>query len=240
MITAVIQARMTSTRLPGKVLADVCGKPMLEQMLKRVRRAESLDQIVVATTENAADDPAVALCERLGVMSYRGDEHDVLGRFLGVARGVGAPILIRLTADCPMIEPALIDQAVAMLRENDFDYVSNTRVRTYPDGLDVEAFTAAALEIASREAIEPELREHVTPYIHGGRKDLPSGNFKRGDLVFDADFGHLRWTVDYPEDLERIRCFFRQLPENFTWLEALSLATRQPDLLGIDTAHHLN
>ncbi len=240
MIAAIIQARMTSSRFPGKVLADVCGKPMLERMLARVRRAESLHRIVVATTVNAVDDPVAALCDRLGVKSYRGGEDDVLGRFLEAARGVSAQVVVRLTADCPMTEPALIDQAVAMLRENDFDYVSNTLVRTYPDGLDVEAFTAEALEVAAREAAGPELREHVTPYIHGGRKDLPSGNFKRGDLVYDADFGHLRWTVDYPDDLERIRCFFRQLPGNFTWLEALALATRQPDLLGIGTAHHAN
>lgn len=230
---AIIQARMTSTRLPGKVLANLAGKPALEHMIGRVRRARRLTEIVVATTVNATDDPVVALCERLGVRVTRGDEADVLGRFAEAAEATRARVIVRLSADCPMIEPALIDQTLAMYLDGHWDYVSNSVRRTYPDGLDVEAFSREALEEAAREAQHPFSREHVTPYITGTRPELPHGDFAIGDLIFEADFSHIRWTVDTPQDLERCRRLFALLPKDFTWLEALAVATREPDLLGV-------
>jgi len=228
---AIVQARMTSTRLPGKVLADICGKPALRRMLERVLRAKRLDAVAVATTVNATDDPVEKLCRDLGVSVFRGDEPDVLGRYCGAAGQFGADVIVRLTADCPMIEPTVIDEAVELFQKGAWDYVSNTLIRTYPIGLDVEVFSRAALERAAREADHPDLREHVTLYINGKRPHLPHGQFSLCQVTFDADFSHIRWTVDTAEDLERVRRFYAVLPETFTWLEALAAATRQPELL---------
>jgi spore coat polysaccharide biosynthesis protein SpsF len=232
---AIIQARMTSTRLPGKVLAELAGKPALEHMIGRVRRARRLTEIVVATTVNDTDDAVVALCERLEVRVVRGDEADVLGRFARAAEVAGGEVMVRLTADCPMSEPAFIDRAVAMFLEGDWDYVSNSVRRTYPFGLEVEVFSRRALDEAAREARHPYLREHVTPYITGKHPDLPHGDFAIGDMTLEADFSHVRWAIDTPQDLERCRRLFALLPEDFTWLEALAVATREPELLGLSS-----
>jgi len=224
---------MTSTRLPGKVLADIGGRSALALMLSRVQRARRLDAIVVATTINTTDDPIVAECDRLGVATHRGDEHDVLRRFQEAARAYDAGTIVRLTADCPMVDPAVVDEAIEEYRHGSWDYVSNALPRTYPDGVDVEVFSRAAIEEAARNAVEPATREHVTLYINGRRPELSRGDFRIGAILFDADFGHVRWTIDWPEDLERVRRLVAKLPENFTWLQALSVATREPDLLGL-------
>ena len=235
-LIAIIQARMTSTRLPGKVLMDIAGRPALELMVSRVKRATLIDGIVVATTSNATDDPVIALCERLGVATFRGDEQDVLARFAAAAGVFGAETVVRLTGDCPIIDPAVIDDAVRLYRSGDWDYVGNGNRRTYPDGLDVEVFTRAALERAAREADHPFAREHVTPYLRGIRPDIiPDGGFRRGDLVYAADFSHIRWTLDRQDDLDRLRRLVPKLPDGFDWLTALSVATREPSLLGVGT-----
>jgi spore coat polysaccharide biosynthesis protein SpsF len=229
---AIIQVRMTSTRLPGKVLADLAGQPLLGHMLARVRRTESLDGTWVATTANATDDPVVAFCEGQGVPVFRGDEADVLGRFAGAAAAARAELVVRLTADCPMMDPALIDEAVERRAAGGFDYLSNAGERTYPDGLDIEVFTRAALDEADREARLPFHREHVTPYLRTGLyTDIPTGRFKIGSFEAPADFSHLRWTVDTPTDLERVRAIVMGLPENYGWMDALALVTRRPELL---------
>lgn len=232
---AIIQARMTSTRLPGKVMADLHGEPMLAHMLRRVRRAGKLDGICVATTVNREDDPVAALCQELDVQVFRGDERDVLSRYIGAADAANAQILIRLTADCPMSDPGLIDDAVEMFRSEGVDYLSNALLRTYPDGLDVEVFTLESLRLADREGTEPVHREHVTPYLHtGSQSDIPTGDFRIGHLLAPADFSHLRWTVDREEDLSRVRYMVAELPEDYSWMDALSLLTRRPELL-LDT-----
>ena len=229
---AIIQARMTSTRLPGKVLADVAGRPLLAFMLARVRCARRLDAIWVATTTNAADDPVVALCESLAVPAFRGDEHDVLGRYTGAARAAGADTVVRLTADCPMIDPALIDQAIEMFADGGYDYLSNAIHLTYPDGLDVEVFTAEALAAADREAADPYYREHVTPYFRTGiYHDLAVGDYRVGHMTAPSDFSHLRWTVDTQEDLDQVRELIADLPEDFAWHDVLALLTREPERL---------
>ncbi|MBM3491852.1 MAG: hypothetical protein FJX68_15705 [Alphaproteobacteria bacterium] len=233
MIAAIIQARMTSTRLPGKVLAAIGGRPALQLMLQRLSACRRLDRIVVATTVNATDDPVVALCRQLGVASFRGSEQDVLGRLLAAAEAQGAEGIVRLTADCPIIDPAVVDEAVALFAQGDFDYVSNARLRTYPDGLDVEVLGRQALARADREARHPALREHVTPYINGRRPQWGRGEFRLGDLCFAADFSHVRWTLDRADDLARLRRLVSLLPEGFGWLQALSVATREPALLGL-------
>lgn len=231
-VVAIIQARMTSRRLPGKVMADLCGDPLLVKLIQRVKRARRIDQLVVATTDNASDDTIVSCCRDLGVDVFRGSEADVLSRFKDAAREFDADIVTRLTADCPMLDPALIDHTIETYLTTDCDYASNCKQRTYPDGLDVEVFSSDALERAAREASEPWLREHVTPYVRGvaGR---PSGGFRTVDVLHDADFSHIRWTVDTSEDMKIARRYFARLGDHFNWQEALALATSQPDLLVI-------
>jgi len=229
---AIVQARMTSSRLPGKVLSDICGKPSLQRMLERINMASSIDKVVVATTINASDNLIVELCEKLKVDIFRGDEDDVLGRFCGAAEVAEAEIVIRLTADCPMIDPDVIDEVVSAFSIYNHDYLSNTIDRTYPDGLDIEVMSIDALREAHKKAVAPFLREHVTPYISGRRPDLGAGDFRVGQIRFVADFSHIRWTLDTKEDLQRIRSLVSKLPEDYNWLQALSIATREPDLLG--------
>jgi len=229
---AIVQARMTSSRLPGKVLLDICGKPSLQRMLERINMASSIDKVVVATTINASDDLIVELCEKLKVDIFRGDEDDVLGRFCGAAEVAEAEIVIRLTADCPMIDPDVIDEVVSAFSIYNHDYLSNTIDRTYPDGLDIEVMSIDALREAHKKAVAPFLREHVTPYISGRRPDLGAGDFRVGQIRFVADFSHIRWTLDTKEDLQRIRSLVSKLPEDYRWLQALSIATQEPDLLG--------
>lgn len=229
---AIIQARMTSTRLPGKVLADLCGRPMLAHMLERVARARRLDAVWVATTTNAADDPVAQLCQALGVAVFRGSESDVLGRYAQTAAQAKADVVMRLTADCPMMDPALIDEAVQAFESGRYDYFSNAIRRSYPDGLDIEIFTRAALEEADAKSREPFQREHVTPYLRtGAYTDVPTGNFRVGQMLAPADFGHLRWTVDAPEDLARVRRLVSELPADYGWMDAIALLTRRPELL---------
>lgn len=230
---AIIQARMTSTRLPGKVLADLCGAPLLERMIERVRQAQRIDGIVVATTTKATDDPVATLAARLKVGSFRGDEADVLGRTVGAAALAGADTVVRLTADCPLHDPVLIDNAVAGYLSGGWQYYGNAVERTYPDGLDVEVFSRAVLDQADREAEHPYLREHVTPWLNGSRPDIGCGNIRRGAMRFEAEFAHIRWTVDTAADLDRVRRLWKLAPSKFTWLELLSVATREPDLLGV-------
>lgn len=229
-IVAIIQARMTSTRLPGKVMADLCGEPMLEHMLGRVRRAERVDGIMVATTTNGTDDSVVALCRRLNVPVFRGDEADVLGRYAGAAADCGADVVVRLTADCPMIDPEMIDEAVSLFADSDVDYLSNSIEQSWPDGLDIEIFTRDALERANREATLPYHREHVTPWLRTGcHTDVPTGEFRLRHMRNDVDFSHLRWTVDTQDDLDRVRALVGALPADYSWRDALALAGEAPD-----------
>ncbi len=238
---AIIQARMTSSRLPGKVLANLAGKPLLERMIVRVQRSQRLNGIVVATTVNTIDDPVVALAQRMGVAIFRGDELDVLGRICAAAASVNADPIVRLTADCPMADPAVIDAALTLFEKGGADYLSNCNRRTFPDGLDVEVISASALAIANREARNPELREHVTPYVRGNSPDLGCGDFRRADLIAPADFGHFRFTVDTAEDLLFLSSLFAQLPDGFGWLDAVALATRMPEKLRLtEPPRHLS
>ena len=230
---AIVQARMTSTRLPGKVLADLCGAPLLARMIGRIRRARRLDGVVVATTARPSDDPVAALAAQLEVGLFRGDEADVLGRFAGAAAAARADVIVRLTADCPLHDPALIEDAVEGFTAGGWDYYGNAVERTFPDGLDVEVFSRAALERAATDARHPFLREHVTPWINGAWPEYGFGPFRRGAMRFAADFAHLRWTVDTAEDLARVRRIWTRAPDDFTWLQALSVATREPALLGV-------
>lgn len=197
MILAVLQARMSSTRLPGKVMRPIMGAPMIERHLERLRACETLDRLVVATSLDSSDDPLVAHLEGLGVAVFRGSLDDVLGRFRAAAVAFGpAAHVVRLTADCPLADPEVIDACVRLHLASGADYTSNTRTRTYPDGLDAEVMTATALETAAAEAADPYEREHVTPFLWRRPE-----RFAIAQLTQAQDLSGCRWTVDTAEDL---------------------------------------
>lgn len=228
MISAILQARMSSTRLPGKVLADIVGKPMLQHILTRLACAQSLNGIVVATTTDLADDAIATFCEHAGVICFRGSNADVLDRYYNAACRLSIRTIVRITADCPLLDPEIIDRTVELFRTEPYDYVSTTCLeRTWPDGLDVEVFSIQALEKAWREADWQSEREHVTPFIwkHPER-------FRLGQLQCDRDLSDLRWTVDDPRDLEFVRTVYTLLPENPTYLmaEVLAILAANPEL----------
>jgi spore coat polysaccharide biosynthesis protein SpsF len=205
----IIQARMTSTRLPGKVLMDLAGRPMLAQQLRRLAGCKQIDEIVVATTTNATDDSVVAAARQAGVRWFRGDERDVLGRYVGAARDANADMVIRVTADCPLIDAGEADRVVeALVAQRDrCDYASNIVRRTLPRGLDTEGMYADTLERLGRVGQSPPAREHVTYFILNERPDL----FIIGSVTDMEDNSDLRWTVDFPEDLEMVRRLYEEL-----------------------------
>lgn len=231
-ILLIVQARMTSTRLPGKVLLPLAGEPMLTRLIERLRRVQRADGIVIATTANATDDPIAALCDTLGVPCHRGSEHDVLSRYADAARLHGADAVVRITSDCPLIDPALIDQVIAVYAEGDSDYVSNMLPPTWPYGMAVEVFNAAALQQAHTEATQPAEREHVTPFIYWHPE-----RYRLRNVASPADLSHHRWTVDTPEDYELVRRLFETLhpinPE-FTQADILTLLDAHPDWMTLN------
>jgi spore coat polysaccharide biosynthesis protein SpsF len=196
MAVAILQARMSSSRLPGKVMKPLAGAPMIVRQIERLRRCETLDRLVVATSTETSDDPLAAELEARGIELFRGPLDDVLGRFVACVAALGIEgDVVRLTADCPLADPDVIDAGVRLRQALGVDYLSNGRVRTYPHGLDMEVFTAQALRAAGREATSAYDREHVTPYLYA-----PGGRFTQGVLRQDRDESDLRWTVDTPED----------------------------------------
>jgi spore coat polysaccharide biosynthesis protein SpsF len=201
MVLAVLQARMSSTRLPGKVMADVAGAPMILRQIERLRRSRRLDRILVATSTDPSDDGLAAMLDLHGVPVHRGPLDDVLARYEGALKAHPTEILARLTADCPLADPEVIDAVVDLLISRGLDYAANTPARrTYPKGLDVEVMRAAALLQAAREANAPYEREHVTPYLYR-HPEL----FAQAFVSQAADEGEVRWTVDRPDDLEFVR-----------------------------------
>ena len=231
---------MTSTRLPGKVLMDLVGQPMLSRQLTRMERSRSLDEIMIATTVNATDDPVVELALNEGLDVFRGSEDDVLSRFVGAARQVSADVVVRITADCPLIDPEVINRVVDELTAlgDACDYCSNVLERSYPRGLDVEAFWRRTLEECDRLGTSQSAREHVTAVI---RQERPE-SFKVRSIRDDIDNSDLRWTVDTPADLELIRAIYdgMGLVENHRGYRDIAAYVRaHPELLelnaGIET-----
>ncbi|MGA8617152.1 MAG: glycosyltransferase family protein [Candidatus Sulfotelmatobacter sp.] len=229
-VVAIIQARMGSTRLPGKVLTEIHGHPMLWHVVRRTRAAKTLDQVIVATTTEPADDAIVAFCSEHGVVFFRGSEMDVLDRYYQAARQHDAHIIVRITADCPLIDPEIIDKTVrAFLSENP-DYASNSIVRCYPRGLDTEVISLQALQSAWHEARKGYQRTHVTPYIYED-----PGRFRTLSVSGDEDWSAYRWTVDTPEDLEFVRAIYsRGEGKNFLLSDVLQLIQREPELAEIN------
>jgi spore coat polysaccharide biosynthesis protein SpsF len=225
---------MGSTRLPGKVLADVAGVPMLVRTVDRARRAATVDDLIVATTREPADDALEALCRARGYRIFRGSADDVLDRTYQAAVEAGADVIVRLTADCPLLDPDLVDLTVSAFLDASpaADLVVNRLpgARTYPIGLDVEVVSFAALERAWREAVEPNQREHVLPYLYD-----PPGRFRVIRLDAERDYGNLRWTVDTREDLEFVRQVYARLGEGeFGWRDVLALVRAVPELAAIN------
>lgn len=227
---AIIQARMLSTRLPQKVLADIAGQPLLAQVIARARRTTTLTETVIATTLNPADNELAALCDRLGVPYFRGSEEDVLDRYWRAAERFSADVVVRLTADCPLLDPKVIDRVVRAFHAGEFDYVSNTLECTYPDGLDTEVFSRAALERAWREAEWQSQREHVTSYI----TDHPE-LFRLSNVRHTHDRSAWRWTVDEPEDLAFVRAVYEHCgPGSFGLAAVEKLLAAHPELAQIN------
>ena len=204
----IVQARMTSTRLPGKVLLDLAGRPMLERQLERLAACERADDVVLAVTTNPDDEPLADLARRLGLRWHRGSEHGVLSRYAGAAREAQAGLVIRVTSDCPLIDPTEVDAVIGALEERpDCDYASNRLEPHLPRGLDTEALWHDALERMDRMATSKPAREHVTWFCYAERPDLFALHSVR--RPFDAH--DLRWTVDTADDLEMVRRLYEEL-----------------------------
>ena len=225
----IVQARMTSTRLPGKVMKIVCGKPLLEHLINRLKRVKCADQIVIATTVNETEDIIVELCKKLDISYYRGSEEDVLGRYYEAAVEYGGDVIIRITSDCPVIDPDVVSYLIDFYMRNlkKYDYVTNTLKRTYPRGMDAEIVSFKALKEAHFNAYDPFDREHVTLFI----RNRPT-QYRRHNIKYSSDLSRYRLTVDTSEDMELIRRIFESLyvenPE-FTMKDILSKMAANPE-----------
>ncbi len=226
-VVAIIQARMGSSRLPGKSLAEIEGRPMLWHVIQRVKRAKLVDRVVVATSIASVDDAIEKMCGENDVRCYRGSENDVLDRYYTAAQGEKASQVVRITADCPLIDPQVIDRVVGRFQTGDLDYASNAMVRTYPDGLDTEICSFSALERAWHEARKTSEREHVTPYLRSGK--FRTANVENTSAL---SYLHCRWTVDEREDLDFVRAVYRQFrdKEDFLMDDVLQLLRDKPEL----------
>jgi spore coat polysaccharide biosynthesis protein SpsF len=230
-IVAIIQARMTSSRLPGKVLKEIAGVPMIAHVINRVSKARFVDQVIIATTDDPADDLIEKFCNESGYTCFRGHHFDVLDRYYQAALSFQANIIVRITADCPLIDADLIDHLIMSFIETNVDFAANRLPppwkRTFPIGLDIEIVGLKALEKAWKEASLPYEREHVLPYLY----DQPN-RFKILLMQHEPDYGNKRWTVDTPEDLELLNQIFIQFSPriDFSWLEVIKVIDQIPDL----------
>jgi len=222
---AIVQARMGSTRLPNKVMRPIAGRPMIELLLARLARATTLDAIVLATAEGGINRPLAEHVAGLGYPCHIGSESDVLDRYLQAAREAEADVVVRITGDCPLMDPSLVDEAVRAFRAAGVDYLSNVAPPSYPDGLDIEVFHRDALERAARETDAAFDHEHVTPYLR-------TPNFRQGVMRNDEDLSGLRWTVDEPGDFDVVSAVFAHFAPDihFSWRQVLELQRQRPDI----------
>jgi spore coat polysaccharide biosynthesis protein SpsF len=264
-VVAIIQARMGASRLPGKVLLDIGGKPMLDRVVTRTQRSQIVDQVVVATSTDQSDDPIVKYCDKQGFPSYRGKLRDVLDRYFQAAKLHSAGVIVRITADCPIIDPMVVDQTLnafhglgpSLINETESDSQQSPQIqsqkkpswdfaanrfpppwhRTFPIGLDTEVCTFSALETAWREADQPHHREHVMPFLYEQKN-----RFHVLLVNHEPDYGNYRWTVDTSQDLELVRSIYNRFAgrDDFTWLEVLDLIKHEPELAEINAGvlHH--
>lgn len=235
-VVAIVQARVGSTRLPNKVMKPIGGKPMIELLLRRLACSREIDEIVVATSVDSRNMPLVEHVLGLGYQCIQGSENDVLDRYIQAGRATGAEIAVRITGDCPLLDPELVDACIRAFRKGGGDYLSNAAPPSFPDGLDIEVFRFDSLEQAARETLRPFDREHVTPYLR------ESGKFKNDSLTNDQDLSGLRWTVDEPADFEVISGVFDHFSPDiyFTWRDVLALQERQPTLFASNQQFNRN
>lgn len=229
-----VQARMGSTRLPGKVMMQVLGQPLLKFQIERLQQVKQADAIVILTTTSPKDDVIVDFCKENRILCYRGPEDDVLGRYYQSAQKRKPDTIVRITADCPLIDPEVVDEVITAFKDSSppYDYVSNSLISTYPRGLDTEVFSFSALEKAFHNGHEPYEREHVTPYLYG-HPEL----FRLKNVASPVNLAHHRWTVDTPEDFHLIRLILENLyPKNpqFRLKDVLGLMEKHPDWVAIN------
>lgn len=226
-VVGIVQARMGSTRLPGKVLCDIAGQSMLARVIARLRRAKLVDELLIATTDSEIDDAVVAACQSLSVPAFRGQENDVLDRYYQAALSVGADAVVRVTSDCPLIDAEVTDQTVRTFLDRKVDYASNVLERRFPRGLDTEVMTIGALQRAWKHATQSYERAHVTPYIYEHPQLFTTGSFR-----CDHDYSHHRWTVDTQEDLQFVQAVYERLGRSgdFDWRDVLELLDKEPAL----------
>lgn len=232
MILAILQARTSSTRLPGKVMLPVAGAPMLQRQIERLRRSRRIDRLIVATSDRRDDDRVAAVAATAGVDAYRGSLDDVLDRYYRAAAPYRPDLIVRLTGDCPLADWQVVDRVIDHALDGGFDYASNTLRPTWPDGLDVEVVTFATLAAAWHEAADALEREHVMPFITRRPE-----RFRLGSVENDVDLSSLRWTVDEPSDYTLISRIYDMLygrNPGFTTTDILRLLTEQPGLISIN------
>lgn len=223
---AIVQARMGSTRFPNKVMRELNGTPMIGVLLDRLRRAKRVDDVMVATSDDPRNDPLAEYVRGLGVDVFRGSENDVLDRYYRAARQAGADIVVRITGDCPLIDPELVDEVIALYTTSKVDYASNIQPPSYPDGLDTEVFSFSALEKAWQAARAPREREHVTPFLRESREFTRANHRNNG-----RDESAERWTVDEPEDFEIVERVFTHFHprRDFSYADVRALRSRHPE-----------
>jgi spore coat polysaccharide biosynthesis protein SpsF len=231
----IVQARMGSTRLPGKILKKVMGKPLLEYQIERLKKVRNVDDVVIATTINQIDQPVKELCEKLHCSYFRGSENNVLLRYYEAAIKFKAECIVRVNADCPLIDPDIVGDIIEYyhLNYNEIDYVSNILEKSYPIGLHLEVFSMEALVRANHNANSATEREHVTPYIYRN-PDL----FRLFSYSIQDDLSKFRWTVDYPEDFKLIRIIIERLYQNkkdFNMLDIINLMNSDASLMQINS-----
>jgi spore coat polysaccharide biosynthesis protein SpsF len=226
-VVAIIQARMGSTRLPGKVLMEIGGATVLARVIGRLARSERISRVVVATTDSALDDEIVSAARGSGAECFRGSEQDVLSRYVGAAEASNADWVVRVTSDCPLIDSGIVDRVIAAACENGADFASNCIHRSYPRGLDAEVFSITSLRTAERLSDRPHQREHVTSIFYE-RPDL----FRVQSVRGERDYSRYRWTLDTVEDMNLIRAIYAafQDRDNVSWRDAVYLMERQPEL----------
>ncbi|MEQ8228971.1 MAG: glycosyltransferase family protein [Rhodospirillales bacterium] len=233
-VHATIQARMTSSRLPGKVLMPAAGKPLLHHMVERLHKVTAIDKVIIATTTNSEDDPVAELAEKTGAGLYRGSEDDVLSRVLDATVAHGTDILVQTTGDCPLIDPEIIGQVIDHYVATECDYTSNTLIRSYPIGMDTQIYRRTVLEDVASRTQDPVDREHVSAYIYHHPERYSLSNLHAPDDMTDP---MLRLTLDTPEDYEVIWRIYEALyPANpdFTLADILALLKRNPDWRAIN------
>jgi spore coat polysaccharide biosynthesis protein SpsF len=239
-VIVVTQARIGSSRLPGKVLKEIAGKTLLQIHLERLSQAHNIDKIIVATTMEPDVYKICDIARSLGIDFYQGSLNDVLDRYYNAVKELHPDLIVRVTSDCPLVDPIIIDEIVTFTLSKGLDYVSNSIIRTYPDGVDVEVFTFKSLEIAWKQAVLASEREHVTPYIWKNC-DINGGQLFRGEnFIHSKDLSAFRLTVDEPADLELIKTLVGPLGTGESWQVYVDYLISHPELVKINQGFQTN